>query len=61
MPVPLYLSGTVIIFAFLDLGKISHSQTASLVSARYIQSLVGICRKGLKAPPVQLSVIRNIR
>ena len=29
MPVPLYLSGLVIIFAFLDFGKISHSQTAS--------------------------------
>ncbi len=29
MPVPLYLSGVVIIFAFLDLGKNIHSQTAS--------------------------------
>jgi hypothetical protein len=37
MPVPLYLSGVVIIFAFLDLGKnISFSDTLLIIVLRLL-------------------------
>jgi len=57
MPVPLYLSGMVIIFAFLDLGK-NISFSDSLLGLRPVYPEP--CRdlqKRPQGPPVQLSEI----
>ena len=56
MPVPLYLSGVVIIFAFLDLGK-NISFSDSLLSARGGQARIRAQRTRLLLSPEDIDIV----